>query len=525
MRCIVLLLGFLFTASPLAAQTMVTSDHIDAVSVTLYRDPQRGEGAIEPGWPGGYALVTETRSISVPAGRAVIRFEGVSEGMLPESAIVTGLPRQVNEKNRDARLLSPAGLIDVYLKRRVTLRRTDRATGAVKVQDAIIQSGPGGGVLITTPEGVEALGCSGLPESLSYPGVPQDLSARPTFSVVTDSVAAASVTVQLSYLAQGFDWSANYVARVDDDGKTLDLFAWLTIANGGSQGFAAAQTQAVAGAPNREANRARPEGPGPELHLKCWPMDITSTHPRWGVDRPPPSPPAGYVSCEGCSDIIVIAERSRGIAQSAPVPITVMMTATLEELGDLKLYRIPEPVTVAALSRKQVAMIDRRKVRFERVYVADFKLFDYDEDRDGPESEAAALTLRTENREASGLGLPLPAGGVAVFEQAGGASMLVGESKLKDRAIGDEVEFGTGESSDVRYLITARPPSDRRKPYTVRVTNARATPETFELAIPYRLTSVSEPLIERKSRKVWRVTVPANDEAKLDFALKLEVKR
>ncbi len=30
--------------------------------------------------------------------------------------------------------------------------------------EAIIQSGPGGGVLLTTAEGVEALSCSGLPE-------------------------------------------------------------------------------------------------------------------------------------------------------------------------------------------------------------------------------------------------------------------------------------------------------------------------------------------------------------------------
>ncbi len=277
----------LLAATNAAAQAIVGSDHVDAVSVTLYR----GQGAGGNGWPGGYALITETRTIAVPAGRSVIRFAGVSEGMMPESAIVTGLPRQVNEKNRDARLLSPAALVDAYLKRRVTLRRTNRRTGVTTTGEAIIQSGPGGGVLLTTTAGVEALSCSGLPGSLSYPGVPDDLSAKPTLSVVTHSAAAATVTVQLSYLAQGFDWSADYIARLSEDGKTLDLFAWLSIANGGSQGFADAHTQAVAGAPNKEANAALPKGPPPDLHLRCWPMDITSTHPRWGIARPPPPPP------------------------------------------------------------------------------------------------------------------------------------------------------------------------------------------------------------------------------------------
>ena len=71
------------------------------------------------------------------------RFEGVAEGMFPESAIVTGLPRGVKEKNRDARLLSPLGLVDAYLKREVTITRTSKATGVVREYPAFITSAPG----------------------------------------------------------------------------------------------------------------------------------------------------------------------------------------------------------------------------------------------------------------------------------------------------------------------------------------------------------------------------------------------
>ncbi|MET0308301.1 MAG: hypothetical protein ABW023_06300 [Sphingomonas sp.] len=523
MRRVALALAALLVAWPAAAQVLVESDNVDAVSVTLYRDTGQSGGANQSGnWPGGYALITETRTIRVPAGKSVIRFVGVSEGMMPETAIVTGLPRQVNEKNRDARLLSPAALIDAYLKRRVTIRRTDRATGKVTQGEAIIQSGPGGGVVLTTADGVEALGCSGLPEALTYPGVPADLSARPTLSVTTDSAAAATVTVQISYLAQGFDWSANYVAQVADDGETLDLFAWLTVVNGGSQGFADARTNAVAGAPNKEAAAALPKGPEPELHLRCWPMDTTSTYPRWGIERMPPPPPPAAMYDESGSDIIVTGSRRRSMVMAAPAPVTVVMTAQLEELGDLKLYRIPEPVTVAAQSRKQVAMLHRAKVKFARVYTGSFQRFNYTRGTNAPETYEATRILRTENREGQGLGLPLPAGGVAVFEQARGASLLVGESSLTDRAIGEEVEFDTGRSSDLRYKVIARPASERREPFTVEVTNARSTPETFEMPIPYKLRSASATLIERKGVKTWRVTVPANGTAKLDLALALE---
>jgi len=509
------LLVALIVASPAAAQTMVSSDRADSISVTLYRDPARGQGAIQPNWPGGYALITETRTISVPAGRAVIRFVGVSQGMLPESAIVTGLPRGVAEKNRDARLLSPAALVDAYLKRSVTLRRTNRKTGKVTTQDAIIESGPGGGVLLTTRDGVEALGCSGLPERLTYAAVPGDLSARPTLSVVTDSPAAARVTVQLSYLAQGFDWSANYVARVAEDGRTLDLFAWLTIANGGSEGFADAHTQAVAGGLHREAAAILPRGPAPQLHLRCWPMDVTSTYPRWDIERAPPEP-------EIAEDIVVTASRvappmmAMAAPPAPPPPPPPPMIAQQEELGDLKLYRIPEPVTVAAQSRKQVAMIDRHNVPFERIYRGQFLQY-----YGTPQATAASVILRMQNRDADGLGLPLPAGGSAVFQQGGNTgALLIGEGDVADRAVGEELELSAGQSSDVRYTITRQSPTDDRQPYDIRVTNAHDTPETFEIALPGRIASASADLIERRGQKTWRVVVPANGEASLSITFK-----
>ena len=52
------------------------------------------------------------------------------------------------------------------------------------------------------------------------------------------SPAAQRVTATLTYLSTGFDWASNYVARVREDGKTLDLFAWLTVANSNGESFA-----------------------------------------------------------------------------------------------------------------------------------------------------------------------------------------------------------------------------------------------------------------------------------------------
>ena len=182
------------------------------------------------------------------------------------------------ERNRDAYLLSPATLLDRTLGRRVHLRRTSRATGAVREQEAIVRSGAAGAVVLQTADGFEALRCTGLPETIVYDGVPQGLAARPTLSVRARSAGAVTATVTLSYLATGLDWQANYVATLSPDGTRLGLFAWLTLANGDETGFANADTQAVAGHLNRSYTPRQPSEGGP-LNLRCWPQGTTSDIP------------------------------------------------------------------------------------------------------------------------------------------------------------------------------------------------------------------------------------------------------
>src|SRR5438128_2767737 len=122
----------LLAPAPAGAQQVVTSARPDRVAVTVYRAPNRAaDETIELDWLNGYALISETRQITIPAGESEIRFEGVAGGIVPQSAIVRGLPNGIVERNRDAMLLSPESLLARSLGRRVHLRRTSNATGAV----------------------------------------------------------------------------------------------------------------------------------------------------------------------------------------------------------------------------------------------------------------------------------------------------------------------------------------------------------------------------------------------------------
>jgi hypothetical protein len=495
-----LLAGLLAAASPAVAT--VASPGADHVALTVYRDPSRGrQQKMDLRWLGGFALVTETRTLHVPAGDAVLRFEGVADGIIPASAIVTGLPGGVIEKNRDARLLSPGALVDGRLGRDVTLRRTDPKTGKAVEEDATIVAGPGEGVVLKTPSGIETLRCAGLPEGLTYGGVPDGLSAKPVLSVTTRSPTAADVTVTLSYLAGSFDWSASYVGTVAPNGRTLDLFGWLTLANGNAERWSDVQLQAVAGRLQRQYIREIAAA-AMRLELHCFPLGTTTS------DLPAIEP---YHRSEGEEgDIVVTAARRMApmaFALAAPAP------PPPEDLGDLKLYRVPETVDVSPNGQKQVALLVQPHVAFERVYRVRLALWQ------AADGVPATIALRFLNDEKSGLGIPLPAGTTNLYQMQNGARLLLGSGTISDTAKGEKGRLTAGVSPQVLVSQTL----DGRTRH-VTLTNANPFPVAVEVALGFAGQSAIErpsvPITRIDGIETWSTTISANGTASLDYSLK-----
>ncbi|MBL8650584.1 MAG: hypothetical protein JNL35_09310 [Sphingopyxis sp.] len=505
-------------ASAQDSYPVVQSVKLDDVAVTVYRAPYRSSGGIDPDWPEGFAFITETRTIDLPAGTAMLRFEGVAEGLLPETAVVGGLPDGVREKNRDARLLSPAGLVDAYLKRRVTLQRTDPATGKARRQDAVIQAGPNGGVLLKTAEGYEALGCSGLPERMTYGGVPKDLSAKPTLSVLVESDRARRVTVQLLYLAEGFDWSAHYVAERSADTPTLAMTGWITLANGGVTGFSGAQLNVIAGRLEKQESAGAPEADAGPLLLQCWPMDITSTHPLW--ELPPLVPVRGSQDGYYGGELMVTAQRRIEYMQDVPLAVAAVSAdflAAQENLGDLKYYRLPFRTDVAAKQQKQVALVAKDVVRFAPLYGA------YLDGGPADHIAPAEVMMRIRNSTVDGLGVALPAGAVTIFEAVDGERLLVGESGIGDKAIDERVDLYLGESGGVHIRSVERaPPRKGVREWEVTISNDGADAADVELLMSYPLDPPPTDWERRGAYWVWRVEVPANDRLVRTFRAKSE---
>ncbi|WP_265528069.1 DUF4139 domain-containing protein [Sphingomicrobium marinum] len=509
------------------AQPVVVSPQAEDVSVAIYRNNDREPGeAMNANWLGGFALVTETRTITIPAGPADVRFEGVAGNIFPQSVILSGLPGLPDEKNYDARVLTPGALLGGALGQQVSIRRTNPVTGEATVEEAIIRAGPDD-VVLQTVAGFEAYQCTGLNETIIYNEIPAGLSAKPALSIRTNLPAPVTARVQLSYLASQFDWDANYVVQLDPDGETMSLFAWMTVGNLNSESFEGAELLAVAGEPNREDERS-PGVSAPSIRLNCFPK-LAPPPP------PPPPPPPGTQTCPDGSVILA----NEACVPAPPPPATMMesadimvtgsrvaMQARQEDLADLKLYRVPERVTVAASGQKQIAFLTKSEVDVERVHRFRLNGLTWDEER-----SSASIVLRSQNLKKEGLGEPLPAGNVVIFEPAGGRLELVGEDGVDNIPVGQKLELEVGSSPDVAILqrpLSAVADEDGTRfgevRYELVVTNAKPFEAQVEIQLgTYGTQSIrkaSSRLVDRDGRKTIVVTMPPQSERRFTYTLR-----
>lgn len=487
-----------------AAQALVVSPAPETVSVTLYRAPDRNaETPIDRDNPEGFALITETRRITVPAGRAVVRFEGVAGNIFPETALIAGLPAGVREKNLDADLLSPRSLYDRALGRRVMIRRTDRKTGRVLEEQATIRSAADGAAIIERGGGIEALRCTGMAEAIVYPEVPAGLSARPTLSIETESATPVTATVTLTYLAGGFDWQADYLVQLAPDGQSATLNAWATLASSDVTAFAG-RAALVAGRVNRDSESPAPPS-GEELELSCW-------NNAADIPPPPPPPPPRRMMVASTPMEVQLKE-----AQDVVVTGTARV-AVREQLADLNLYRVPGAVTVAPKAQKQVGLLAPARLAVRSVYRSRIN---------GSSADEPELLLRFTNDKASGLGAPIPAGRVVLFGSGASRPVLLGEASVEDKAVGEKVEIAAGPqpgvTAEIEDISSAQLPLDVER-YRLTVTNrtgaAIAYEAEFEIEDDQALRSPSARLARRNGRPLWLVSVPSGGTAVLDYTVR-----
>jgi hypothetical protein len=539
MRSAALLLAVLgcVLAAPLWAREVVDASAPVDLAVTIYRDPDRGEGdELDADDPRGLAMISETRRVTLPPGESTIRFEGVAEGMIGVSAIVTGLPGGTIEKNRNAQLLSPAALVDGTLGNRVTITRMNPATGRQVSETAVVRTRADGGLVLQTGQGFEAVQCSGLPETLTYNRIPAGLSAQPVFSVDTRSAEGGTYDVTLTYLAWGFDWQADYVGRMSGkpSGEQFEmgLLSWLTLVNDNGQSFDNAKLQIIAGKLNVESDyEGLADPPVAEgLYLTCYPIGSTSDGaipPPPMAPPPPPAPPAMMMSMDAREIVVTGARLRTGAVRAEALSV---VTAEEEDLGDLKLFRVPGRVDVAAKGMKQVAFLNKDEVKARLLYQTGSNPDGWI--GEGGDPVRAEVLLVTKNEDKQGLGIALPQGAMTLYEPTSGGERLGATTSLRDYARGQDIELDLPESRHVfaRCAAVSRTGRQEGRKWTAMrsvLTNANPHPVTMRLQLGWAggfdIRFPGAKVVVKNGYQTVEVTIPANSEKTFDWRLRDQV--
>ena len=507
-----LVLAAALAVLPARAQddVVVTSPRADSIAVTIYRDD--------------LALVTETRTVDLPASAVTLVIDDVVETLLPQSAVLTDAGRPLAESNFDFDQLTPRTLLERSIGETVTITRTNPATGRVTQTPATILA-VGEGVVLQTADGNEALYCSGLPERLELARLPDNLVAKPRLSVKLAAGEAGPRTVKVTYLAHGFAWSSDYVAHLNERSDRMSLAGWATLTNSTGSAFEQAEVQLVAGRLNildaeqggsaaefvdTEEGESETDARVRELQDEAS-ADVALLRECFAADVPVRQPSPVF-------SMRAMMRQRADVQYSALEEITVTGSRIVrEEFGDYQLYRLPWLTDLGARQTKQVLFLDQPKVRVERFY--GFRL---DSLTDGPDEDVSipSLTLRFENTEAFGLGEPLPSGVVRVFEPYGGRDVFAGEADMGDRPVGLPVELEIGRALNVMVEVTTDYDyigrnSDRLVATTEhRIVNNKEVPIEIEIrqGAEFDLTDVklektSRPMRRKYGDLAWRFAV------------------
>lgn len=428
------------------------------VSVTIYNS--------------SLALVEDSRSLDLKAGRQRLEFKDVSAAIRPETVSLSAPGVTILEQNFDYDLLTPDKLMEKAVGQQVKIVRTNPGDGKETTEVATVLAA-NEGVVLKIGDRIEVLRDDGVPTRVIFDKVPETLRARPTLSVNVEAASAGARQAKLSYLTSGLSWKADYVALFDEAKSTMDLQGWITLSNNSGTPFENARTQLVAG-------------------------DVNQLNDGGGY-RPRRSP--GMIS----------AGTESGVG---------------ERVADYYVYPLPERTTIASNQNKQVGFLSAQGVAAKKVY----------EVREGwfssqAEPVKATVAIQFSNAKLAGLGSQLPMGTMRVYmRDAAGDPKFVGENAIGHTPAGSELSIKTGEAFDVSSqatLVAESRVSKRLTRYEMKylLRNAKDQPVTVELrqgGLGRDATVKAESL---KGRRIdagtlgWSIPVPANGETVLTFTV------
>lgn len=202
-----------------------TQRHQTSLSLTVYND--------------GFGFVKETRTI--PGNKEVdeVQFLDIASEIEVDSVLIDGL--HVLEQSYDCDLIGKARLLEKYIDKVIVVRNTE-VDEEMKIRLLSVSGNIIGERVETKEIVIDPIG------QLILPALPAGLLTKPALVWKVAGVEA-DLEAKVSYLTQGLEWQANYVAEIC--GADLTLTGWIQLSNNSGMDFLAFQLKLAAGKVNR----------------------------------------------------------------------------------------------------------------------------------------------------------------------------------------------------------------------------------------------------------------------------------
>lgn len=371
--------------APSAPTRVSTEADRKAVSITVYNQ--------------NFGVVREVRELAtLGTGQVALEFKDVAASIQPQTVAIKSLTApgaiSVLEQNYRYDLLTPQTLLEKYVGKKIRTYRYHQATGKEEAADAELLSVAEQPILRLNGEVT-----FGYPARFAFPQVPDNLMAKPTLVWLVSSQKAAQ-TVEVSYLTQNLNWSADYVLVVNEQDTQGALQGWVTLVNQSGASYQNAQLQLVAG----DVNRVQPE----------------RAYKSSGLSLPAAAPAGGA----GFSE---------------------------QGLFEYHMYTLGRPTTVLQNEQKQVSLLEADGIKLEKKLIFFGQQYWFRGQYGQLQSnQKVGVYLDFKNEQANKLGIPLPKGTLRVYKaDKSGAKQFVGEDQIDHTPRDEKVRVKLGEAFDV----------------------------------------------------------------------------
>ncbi len=438
------------------------------------------------------ALVSETRSVPLKTGLNQVLYRDVAAQIDPTSVSFRSLTdpngTMVLEQNFEYDLVGSAKLLQKYIDQVIVVQTQDSQTYTGTLLSAA------GNIILQSENGAVTMLSQEQIRNIDFPALPDGLLTRPSLVWLVDAEQAGAHDTAVTYLTNGLSWQADYVLLLNEDSTAFDLNGWVTLDNRSGASYVDAMLKLVAG-------------------------DINV------VSEP-----------KAARDIMVMAE-----AMAAPAP-----SVEQREFFEYHLYQVTRPVTVKDNQTKQIEFVTAQDVPAVKFYVyngaAGYTGYGWGPATDssyGAQTGNTNVTVMIEFRtdEASNLETQLPAGRVRLYQNdVDGSALLVGEDRISHTPKNETVRLLVGNAFDIkgeRVQTSYKPLGDSGAQESFRITLRNHKDEPVEVRVVenlYRWTEwemLSETLngkpVEHNQlssqQAEWRVSIPANGEAVLEYTV------